>query len=184
MHEILRGQCFGSFIRQPGKAFCTPRKDEGNCVLESWQRDLCALLSRLVWHGHTPLSSRKMLSATAEEPVFVFGWMCRFPSIPYLWHTQSQSCWIHMDSHKLWQWTEGALPCSCLRQAGCSAKHFKINYSQIRVYIQASEWKVLKTWIFFFLNGKTQLYPSAQGMMCASVQHGESWWQEHRWWSS
>lgn len=78
------------------------------------------------------------------------------------------------------------LSSSSFRQAVCSARCFKINYSQIWVYVRAREWKKLQNWVkdcICFLNGETEVNARAQGFIWYLCQQGASWWQKHRKWS-
>lgn len=135
----------------------------------SWKLDKeTFVFSSLVWFSIVTLLSlpRKCPQTQRRTLCFCLGrctGLLQSPTPDTLNQSPAGSTWIHTNYGSGWR----ELSCSCFSRLKHSARHFKINYSQIWVYIQAREWKILKDWMkdYFFLNGKTQLYPSVQSLI-------------------
>lgn len=157
----------------------------------SWKLDKeTFVFSSLVWVSIVTLLSLpgKCPQTQRRTLCFCLGrctGLLQSPTPDTLNQSPAGSTWIHTNYGSGWR----ELSCSCFSRLKHSARHFKINYSQIWVYIQAREWKILKDWMkdyyFFFLMGKHNFTPVFKALadICALVQHGDSWWQEHRRWS-
>lgn len=162
MHEILRGRCLAASLGGQGKHSAHQERMKATV---SWKLDKeIFVFSSLVWFNIVTLLS---LPGKCSQPqqrtlCFCLGGCAGLPPSPTpdtLNQSPAGSTWIHTNYGS----GQRELSCSCFRQAVYSARHFKINYSQIWVYIQASEWKNLKTWTIFFLMGKHNFIPVLKG---------------------